>query len=210
VVNRPKRPSEPKRCRYEPSIPAVRALDGPLRNAYQLADALGELSNTVGGLKTDQLNQSLTTLAQTFAETPDNVKIAVDGVARISQTLNERDSQLRDLLANANKATTVLAERSEKIVGLVHNTNALLVELQSQSAAMDQISGNISALSQQLQEFIEDNRQLEASAYKPTACHDNRVEPGEHHSSTRSDVTGRVASWARFRPIRQSPSGAIH
>jgi phospholipid/cholesterol/gamma-HCH transport system substrate-binding protein len=140
-----------------------RPLDGPIpvertKPAYQLVDALGELSTTISGLNTDQLNQSLTTLAQTFAETPDNVKIAVDGVARISQTLNERDAQLRDLLANANKATTVLAERSEQIVGLVHNTNALLAALQTQRSSLDHISANISALAQQLSSFIDENR----------------------------------------------------
>ena len=138
-------------------------LSGPIpmertRPAYQLADALGELSTTISGLNTDQLNHSLTTLAQTFAETPPNVKIAVDGVARISQTLNERDSQLRDLLANANKATTVLAERSGKIVDLVRDTNALLAALRTQSSSLDRISANVSALAQQLSGFIDENR----------------------------------------------------
>jgi phospholipid/cholesterol/gamma-HCH transport system substrate-binding protein len=128
------------------------------RPAYQLSDALGDLSTTIKGLNTDQLNQSLTTLAQTFADTPDNVKIAVDGVARISQTINERDSQLRDLLDNANKATTVLAERSGKIVDLVHDSNALLVALQSQRSALDHISANVSELARQLFGFIDENR----------------------------------------------------
>jgi phospholipid/cholesterol/gamma-HCH transport system substrate-binding protein len=140
-----------------------RPLSGPIpmartRPAYQLADALGELSTTINGLNTDQLNQSLTTLAQTFADTPDNVKIAVDGVARISQTLNERDAQLRDLLANANKATTVLADRSGQIVDLVRDSNALLAALQTQSSALDRISANVSALANQLSGFIDDNR----------------------------------------------------
>jgi phospholipid/cholesterol/gamma-HCH transport system substrate-binding protein len=140
-----------------------RPLSGPIplertRPAYQLTDVLSDLSTTVKGLDTDQLNQSLTTLAQTFAETPDNVKIAVNGVARISQTLNERDNQLRDLLANANKATTVLADRSDKIVGLIRNTNALLATLQTQSSALDHISANVSALAHQLSGFIDDNR----------------------------------------------------
>jgi phospholipid/cholesterol/gamma-HCH transport system substrate-binding protein len=126
--------------------------------AYQLADALGELSSNVHELNTNQLNESLSTLAQTFSETPDNVKLAVDGVARISQTLGERDSQLRDLLDNANKATTVLADRTQKIVDLVHNSNALLAALQSQSSALDHISANVSALAHQLSGFIDDNR----------------------------------------------------
>src|ERR1700730_16622342 len=138
-------------------------LSGPIplertRPAYQVADPLGELHTTITGLTTAQLNHSLTTLAQTSAETPPNVKIAVDGVARISQTLNERDSQLRDLLANANKATTVLAERSGKIVDLVRDTNALLAALRTQSSSLDRISANVSALAQQLSGFIDENR----------------------------------------------------
>ena len=84
--------------------------------AYQLPDALGDLAETISGLNTDRLNESLTTLAETFRDTPPDLRIAVEGVARFSQTLNERDAQLRDLLANASKVTTVLAERSDQVV----------------------------------------------------------------------------------------------
>jgi phospholipid/cholesterol/gamma-HCH transport system substrate-binding protein len=140
--------------RQEGTIPLDRTT-----SPYQLPDALGELATTISGLNTDQLSDSLRTLSETFADTPPQLRIAVEGVARFSDTLNQRDAELRGLLGNANKATTVLAERSEQIVGLVHNTNALLAELQNQSAAIDQISGNISALSQQLHGFIGENRE---------------------------------------------------
>lgn len=126
--------------------------------AYQLPDALGDLAQTIEGLNTDQLNQSLTTLAQTFSDTPPDLQAAVQAVARISQTLNDRDADLRALLANANKATAVLAHRSDQIVGLITNTNALLKQLRTQSGALDQISSNISKLSKQLSGFIADNR----------------------------------------------------
>lgn len=128
------------------------------RPAYQLTDALGDLSTAISGLHTDDLNQSLSTLAKTFADTPAGFKVAVDGVARISHTLNERDTQLRSLLANANKATWVLADRSRQIVELVHDTNALLAALRQQRHSMDQISANVSALSQQLSGVIDENR----------------------------------------------------
>ena len=125
---------------------------------YQLPDALGELANTISGLNTDQLSDSLRVLSETFADTPPQLKVAIDGVSRFSQTLNERDTQLRGLLTNANKATTVLADRSNQVVSLIGNTNALLAELENQSAAVDQISGNVSALSRQLKGFIGENR----------------------------------------------------
>ncbi|MGZ4515339.1 MAG: MCE family protein [Mycobacterium sp.] len=126
---------------------------------YQLPDALGDLGAAISGMDTNRLSESLAVLADTFSDTPADLKIAVAGVARFSQTLSDRDAQLRNLLANANKATTVLSERSDQIVRLVADSNALLVELQSQSRALDQISGNIAAVSRQIKGFIADNRQ---------------------------------------------------
>jgi phospholipid/cholesterol/gamma-HCH transport system substrate-binding protein len=125
---------------------------------YQLPDALGDLTTTISGLNTTQLSDSLATLAQTFQDTPPDLKTAVEGVARFSQTLDARDTQLRDLLSNANKATAVLSERSRQVVELIANTEALLAELRSQSNALDQISASISALSKQLSGLVADNR----------------------------------------------------
>jgi phospholipid/cholesterol/gamma-HCH transport system substrate-binding protein len=132
--------------------------------AYQLPDALGDLTTTISGLDTNRLSKSLSVLADTFSNTPPDLKAAVQGVARFSQTLDERDAQLRNLLSNANKATKVLAERSDEVVNLVANTNSLLVQLRSQSSALDQIANNLSTLAQQLKGFIAENR----DTLKPT------------------------------------------
>jgi len=126
---------------------------------YQLPDALGELSNTISGLDTEQLSDSLATLAQTFSGTPPQVQDALRGVTRFTETLNARDEQLRNLLDQAAKATGVLARRTDKIVGLVRDTNAVLEQLRTQSAALDEISHSISAVSTQLKGFIAENRQ---------------------------------------------------
>jgi phospholipid/cholesterol/gamma-HCH transport system substrate-binding protein len=139
-------------------------LKGPIpidrtMSPYQLPDALGDLATTISGLNTNQLSESLATLAQTFGNTPPDLKNAVQGVGRLAQTLDERDAQLRRLLDNAAKATGVLAKRTDQIVGLVRDTNALLAQLRTQSAALDQIWTNISAVSRQLQGFIAENRQ---------------------------------------------------
>lgn len=141
--------------------------EGPLKGAipmdrtvspYQLPDALGDLATTISGLNTDQLSDSLATLAQTFSTTPPDLRNAMQGLARFAQTLNARDAHLRNLLDNAAKATGVLAKRSDQVVSLVTDTNALLVQLRTQSAALDQIWANVSAVSRQLKGFIADNR----------------------------------------------------
>ena len=138
-------------------------LSGPIpmdhtQSPYQLPDALGDLATTISGLNTNQLSDSLATLAQTFADTPPQLRNAVQGVARFAETLNSRDAQLRSLLDNAAKATGVLAKRTDRIVRLVRDTNTLLAALKTQSAALDEITANISAVARQLKTFISENR----------------------------------------------------
>lgn len=128
-------------------------------SAYQLPDALGDVTTAISGLNTDQLSQSLTVLSDTFKDTPPTLRVAVQGISRFSDTLNQRDGDLRNLLANANEVTGVLARRSNQVVSLVADTNALLIQLQSQSSALDDISANIGAVARQLKGFITDNEQ---------------------------------------------------
>ncbi|OBA67240.1 mammalian cell entry protein [Mycolicibacterium elephantis] len=140
------------------------SLQGPIpldrtRAPYELPEALGDLTTAISGLDTAQLSDSLRVLAETFSETPPDLKIAVRGVERFASVLNKRDAQLRNLLHNANKATTVLAERTGQVVDLIADSNALLVELQSQSAALDHVSRSVSAVAQQIKGFIAENRQ---------------------------------------------------
>lgn len=138
-------------------------LSGPIpmdrtTSPYQLPDALGDLTTTISGLNTDQLSESLATMAETFANTPPDLRNAVKGVARFADMLNRQDAELRNLLANAAKTTDVLAKRTDQIVALVHQTNSLLVALNGQSQSLDRIWRNISAVSQQLKAFIAENR----------------------------------------------------
>lgn len=139
-------------------------LEGPIpiertTSPYQLPDALGDLATTISGLNTNRLSESLDTMAQTFADTPADFRSALKGVARLAQTLDDRDTQLRNLLDNAAKATGVLAKRTDEVVTLVRDTNAVLAQLRTQSSALDEIWTNISAVSRQLQGFIAENRQ---------------------------------------------------
>ncbi|MCX2931791.1 MCE family protein [Mycobacterium sp. CVI_P3] len=128
------------------------------RAPYQLPDALGDLSATISGLDTDSVSAALATLADTFQDTPPDLKLAVQGVARFAETLDARDGALRNLLSNTSKVTAVLSERADEVAKLIANSDALLSELRTQSTALEQISGNLSFLAQQLSGFISDNK----------------------------------------------------
>lgn len=135
------------------SIPLERT-----KSPYDLTDALGDLTTTISGLDTAQLSSALTTLADTFRDTPSDLKIALKGVARFSDTLDARDAKLRDLLADANKVTAVLAKRSDQIARLVVNANALLTELVAQRDSVDVLMNNLTAVSHQISAVVADNR----------------------------------------------------
>lgn len=139
-------------------------LDGPIpldrtKSPYDLPSALGDLTTAISGLDTTQLSSALTTLSQTFADTPPDLKLALEGVSRFSDTLNSRDAELRNLLANANKVTGVLAKRSDQIAQLVANSNALLSELLAQRDSLDALMNNLTAVSASISGIVDDNRQ---------------------------------------------------
>ena len=128
------------------------------RSPYDLTEALGDLTTTISGLDTAQLSSALTTMADTFRDTPPQLRLALQGGARFSDTLNTRDAKLRDLLADAKKVTGVLAKRSDQIAQLVANANALLVELVAQRNSVDTLMGNLGAVSQQISGLVAENR----------------------------------------------------
>ncbi|WP_370501391.1 MCE family protein [Mycolicibacterium sp. jd] len=136
------------------SIPVERT-----KAPYELPDALGDLSSTISDLNTNEVSDAMATLAETFQDTPPDLKLAVQGVARFSETLGTRDEALRRLLTNARKASAVLSERADQVVSLIADSNVLLVQLMTESDALDQISGNLSLFAKQLSGFISDNRE---------------------------------------------------
>jgi phospholipid/cholesterol/gamma-HCH transport system substrate-binding protein len=125
---------------------------------YDLPDALGDLTTTISGLDTTQLSSALTTLANTFKETPPDLRPALQGVARFSETLNGRDAQLRSLLGNANKVSAVLGRRSQQIAGLVADSNVLLAALLDERDSLDALLNNLTAVSHQISGLVNDNR----------------------------------------------------
>ncbi|BBX42856.1 MCE family protein [Mycobacterium simiae] len=125
---------------------------------FDLPDALGDLTTTISGLDTAQLSSALSTLAETFKETPPNLRPALEGVARFSDTLNKRDAQLRSLLGNANTVSAVLGKRSQQIAGLVANSNALLAALLDERDSLDALMNNVAAVSHQISGLVAENR----------------------------------------------------
>lgn len=128
---------------------------------YSLQDALEGATDTISGTDTDQLNTALKTLTVTFSETPDQVQGAVNGVARLSKAVADRDEELRALLAKADQVSKIVGDRNDQINRLLVDANALVGEIEMRRYALKQLIKGIGDVTTQLRGFIaENNEQL--------------------------------------------------
>jgi phospholipid/cholesterol/gamma-HCH transport system substrate-binding protein len=126
---------------------------------YDVVQAFSDLSTTIDQIDTTQLASSFEVLSQTFANTPDDVRTSLQGLARLSTTISSRDAQLQQLLAATRSVTQVLADRSGEFTKLIIDSNTLLQEFQARRQLIDSILTNTQRLSTQLSGLVADNRQ---------------------------------------------------
>ena len=126
--------------------------------AYDVVEAFSDLATTTEDIDTGQLATALDTVANTFRDSPEEVRAAVDGLGRLSRTVASRDAQLRELLQHANGVTGVLADRNKELVSLLTDGDLLLQELRKRRADIHTLLVSTVTLSQQLTGLVRDNR----------------------------------------------------
>ncbi|RBY93344.1 MCE family protein [Blastococcus sp. TF02A-30] len=126
---------------------------------YDVVEAFADLSTTVEELDTAQLASSFEVLSETFAETPDEVRTSLEGLARLSDTIASRDAQLEQLLTATRSVTEVLADRNGEFTQLILDSNTLLTEVQERRQLIDSILTNTQRLSTELSGLVADNRE---------------------------------------------------
>jgi virulence factor Mce-like protein len=137
----------------EKSIPVARTA-----SPYDVVEAFADLSKTVEQTDTTQLANSFEVLSQTFANTPEEVRTSLEGLARLSDTISSRDAQLGQLLSATRKVSQVLADRNGEFSQLIVDSNTLLTEVQRRRELIDSILKSTQQLSQQLSGLVADNR----------------------------------------------------
>ncbi len=165
---------------------------------YSLQDALEGATDTVADTDTEQLNEALNTLTITFSETPDQVQGAVNGVARLSKAVADRDNELRALLAKANQVSKIVGDRNEQINRLLVDANALVGEIEMRRYALNQLIKGIGDVTAQLRGFIaENNAQLTPGPAEVRPCGDD-----PHRSGEGTEGDDRPAGAVRQHPRR--------
>jgi phospholipid/cholesterol/gamma-HCH transport system substrate-binding protein len=134
---------------------------------YNVIDAFSGLAETSAKIDTDQLAESLTTLADLTRNTPEEFKAALDGVSRLSTNIAARDTQINSLLKNLKRVSSVLNDRDRDIVGLMKDSDVLFRALVQRRQAVHNLLVSTSTLSKELTALVQQSR----ADLKPALTH---------------------------------------
>lgn len=137
-------------------------LDGPIpvertTTPYDVNAAFSDLSSTITEIDTEQLEESLTTMGEVFADTPASVRGMVDGLSRLSRTISSRDDDLARLFESTKGVTGTLAARNEELGALVDDGNLLLTELANRRESIRKLLRSTTTLGRELAGVVRDN-----------------------------------------------------
>jgi phospholipid/cholesterol/gamma-HCH transport system substrate-binding protein len=125
---------------------------------FDIVDAFRDLATTAEEIDTEQLAQSYTVLADTFRDTPDDVRVSLEGLSRLSNTIASRDAELRNLLERSRGVTQVLAERDEDLTTFLADSSLVLQELERRREAISRLLDTTTLLSEQIIALVRENR----------------------------------------------------
>ncbi len=124
---------------------------------YDVLEAFRDLSKTVDDIDVAQLAKSFDTLSATFAETPSDVRAALDGLSKLSGTIASRDQQLRTLVANTRQVSQTVVDRDAEVQRLLEDGNALLSAISTRQQAIRNLLDGSRRLAVALDGIVADN-----------------------------------------------------
>ena len=134
---------------------------------YDVVEAFEGLASTSEKIDTDQLAESLTTLADLTRNTPEEFRGALDGLSRLSANVADKDAELNNLLVNLQRVSTVLDERDEDIIKLMEDSDVLFRALVARRQAVHDLLVSSTTLSRELTALIRQSRE----DLKPALAH---------------------------------------
>jgi phospholipid/cholesterol/gamma-HCH transport system substrate-binding protein len=144
----------PEQLRPMALIPVSRTF-----SPYTLTEAVGEVTSNTAATDTAAINQSLDALSATIDQIAPELGPTFDGLTRISEALNGRDSALGELFASGKDVTEVLGQRSAQVSALILNGNELIGVLSERRYAIVELLAHTSAVAQEVSGLVHDNEQ---------------------------------------------------
>jgi phospholipid/cholesterol/gamma-HCH transport system substrate-binding protein len=134
---------------------------------YDVVEAFTGLAETSEQIDTDQLAESLTTLADLSRNTPEEFRAALKGVSALSANVAAKNEKIGELLRNLDTVSSVLDERDEDIIALMEDADVLFRSLVQRREAVHTLLESTSRLSRELTTLVKQSR----ADLKPALTH---------------------------------------
>ena len=128
------------------------------RSPYDVVDVFEGLAERSERIDTDQLAQSLDTMAALTRNTPEEFQAALRGVSALSANVAAKDEELNTLLQNLQKVSGVLGDRRGDIIELMRDGDTLFRALVARRESIHNLLVATSNLSRQLTGLVQDTR----------------------------------------------------
>ena len=126
--------------------------------SYDIVKVFTRLTDTTERIDIRQLQQGLTSVADTMNRTSDEAEATFDGLSRLSATIASRDAELQSLLQRARSVSQLLADRKGDIVALLEDGDLVLQELRKRREAVHRLLVSTARLSRELGGLVDDNQ----------------------------------------------------
>ncbi|MFC5112221.1 hypothetical protein [Kibdelosporangium philippinense] len=96
-------------------------------------------------------------LADTFADSPQEIRSALQGLSALSKTISTRDQELAKLFANTQEISRTFADRNADVEKLLRDGELLLAEIHKRRDSISSLLAGTRSLATQLSGLVADN-----------------------------------------------------
>jgi phospholipid/cholesterol/gamma-HCH transport system substrate-binding protein len=134
--------------------------------SYDIVGVFGDLTRTTEHIDTNQLDQALNVVSDTVDQSAPEIQASFEGIARLSQSVASRDSEIQHLLQSSRDVSTLLADRSTDLVDLMQNSSLIFKEVERRKDAIHRLLVNARELAVELRGVATDNQAQIGNALK--------------------------------------------
>jgi phospholipid/cholesterol/gamma-HCH transport system substrate-binding protein len=135
-------------------------------SSYDIVGVFSDLAETTEQIDTEQLDQALDVVADTVNKSAPEIQTSFEGIARLSESVASRDTQIQALLNSSRDVSALLADRSADLVDLMQNSSLIFKEVERRKAAIHRLLVNARILAIQLRGVATDNQGQIAGALR--------------------------------------------
>lgn len=130
------------------------------RTPVNIVPAFNQLTDQTARTDTDQVAEAFSALATTLKVTAPEMDGALDGLARLSQTVTKRDADIAELFQHTRSVSGIVARRDDELAELLTASDQVLKVLNQRRKTIRAIILDTKRLALQLEGLVGDNKKI--------------------------------------------------